>query len=85
MGKPLKKWCPGVELNYRHRDFQSRALPTELPGHTLRFRNFAGGCPPQRRELTKETRHRHWRAGGAGRIRRRILPAAPLRGSNMIR
>ena len=21
----------GVELNHRHRDFQSRALPTELP------------------------------------------------------
>src|SRR6187549_1359570 len=26
-------WCPGTELNRRHRDFQSRALPTELPGH----------------------------------------------------
>jgi hypothetical protein len=25
-------WCPGTELNRRHRDFQSRALPTELPG-----------------------------------------------------
>jgi hypothetical protein len=25
-------WCPGAELNHRHRDFQSRALPTELPG-----------------------------------------------------
>ncbi len=27
------RWCPGTELNRRHRDFQSRALPTELPGH----------------------------------------------------
>src|SRR6476660_3134094 len=25
-------WCPGAEANHRHRDFQSRALPTELPG-----------------------------------------------------
>ena len=22
-----KKWCPGVDLNYRHADFQSAALP----------------------------------------------------------
>ena len=29
----LFTWCPGVELNHGHRDFQSRALPTELPGH----------------------------------------------------
>ncbi len=28
----IEKWCPGAELNHRHRDFQSRALPTELPG-----------------------------------------------------
>lgn len=25
-------WCPGTESNRRHRDFQSLALPTELPG-----------------------------------------------------
>lgn len=28
-----EKWCPGADSNHRHRDFQSRALPTELPGH----------------------------------------------------
>ena len=28
----LKLWCPGTELNRRHADFQSAALPTELPG-----------------------------------------------------
>src|SRR4029079_13841817 len=27
-------WCPGTELNRRHEDFQSSALPTELPGQT---------------------------------------------------
>ena len=25
-------WWPGTELNRRHGDFQSPALPTELPG-----------------------------------------------------
>jgi hypothetical protein len=28
-------WWPGTELNRRHADFQSAALPTELPGHSL--------------------------------------------------
>jgi hypothetical protein len=27
-------WWPGRELNPRHADFQSAALPTELPGRT---------------------------------------------------
>ena len=27
-------WCPGPESNQRHADFQSAALPTELPGQT---------------------------------------------------
>ena len=26
------RWCPGTESNRRHEDFQSSALPTELPG-----------------------------------------------------
>ncbi len=26
-------WCPEPESNQRHVDFQSTALPTELPGH----------------------------------------------------
>ncbi len=31
-----KGWCPGTELNRRHADFQSAALPTELPGPPAR-------------------------------------------------
>src|SRR5205085_3160845 len=30
------EWCPGTGSNRRHRDFQSRALPTELPGRASR-------------------------------------------------
>src|SRR5262249_33415932 len=29
---PTRGWCPGTELNRRHGEFQSPALPTELPG-----------------------------------------------------
>ena len=29
---PRSWWCPGAESNHRHADFQSAALPTELPG-----------------------------------------------------
>jgi hypothetical protein len=31
-----RRWCPGAELNHRHTDFQSVALPTELPGRLAR-------------------------------------------------
>jgi hypothetical protein len=31
-----EKWCPEPELNQRHADFQSAALPTELSGHLAR-------------------------------------------------
>ena len=30
-------WCLGAESNHRHRDFQSLALPTELPRQTKIF------------------------------------------------
>src|SRR5271155_999993 len=41
----LKKWCPGAELNHRHTDFQSVALPTELPGRRERalIEDVSGG------------------------------------------
>src|SRR6185295_13016330 len=32
-------WWPGTELNRRHHDFQSCALPTELPGHKRTVRS----------------------------------------------
>src|SRR5437588_5669460 len=40
-------WCPGAELNHRHTDFQSVALPTELPGRlpAAPYRDVAAGCP----------------------------------------
>ena len=34
---PENEWCRGTELNRRHKDFQSSALPTELPRHTRTF------------------------------------------------
>ena len=33
----VREWWPGTESNCRHRDFQSPALPTELPGPIFIF------------------------------------------------
>src|SRR2546425_876476 len=33
---------PGAESNCRHADFQSAALPTELPGRVMQQKNLAG-------------------------------------------
>ena len=33
-----REWCRGAELNCRHHDFQSCALPTELPRHARKCR-----------------------------------------------
>src|ERR1700712_75080 len=41
----LNKWCPGAESNHRHCNFQSHALPTELPGRARAYRGDSGPCP----------------------------------------
>jgi hypothetical protein len=43
VSKYLEKWCPGAGSNHRHCDFQSHALPTELPGHRRMWRNAHNG------------------------------------------
>src|SRR5205809_4131166 len=40
------RWCPGAGSNHRHRDFQSRALPTELPGLLMTGRPPAQATRP---------------------------------------
>ena len=42
------EWCPETDLNRRHADFQSAALPTELSGHLCEPVWLLGGvgCPP---------------------------------------
>jgi hypothetical protein len=49
----ILKWCPGAESNHRLCDFQSHALPTELPGHfqpkgpgAAVYSQAARPCPP---------------------------------------
>ena len=46
------EWCPEADLNHRHADFQSAALPTELSGHfrllkNLRFRDLKQLAAPK--------------------------------------
>src|SRR5881296_272297 len=39
---PCAVQWPGAESNCRHADFQSAALPTELPGRIMQQKNLAG-------------------------------------------
>ena len=45
MGTLYSGWCRGAELNRRHADFQSAALPTELPRHVNDM--LTGACDLQ--------------------------------------
>ena len=54
--RATEAWCPGAESNHRHCDFQSHALPTELPGRAPRegpkpieravYSGLGAACPP---------------------------------------
>src|SRR2546422_230725 len=62
-GKAVRRGCgewPGAESNCRHADFQSAALPTELPGRAIREKNLAG-------------RVERWECHASARQRRQLL------------
>ena len=71
----LGKWWPRAELNHRHKDFQSSALPTELLGHL----NCSG-----RSSVSREPRpdgnyiSRHTRKGLCCPVRMRGSPQAAV-------
>ena len=54
-GVPANKWCLRSELNQRHADFQSAALPTELQrhiGHKLYPMATQNGLEPSTSSVT---------------------------------
>ena len=57
----FEEWCPGAELNHRHTDFQSVALPAELPGHTAE-RGYKG--TPLRLSSGLAAKAAGWRRAG---------------------
>ena len=63
----LALWCPKVESNHRHKDFQSFALPTELSGQNL----FSVDS------TLMESNHRHSSENYA--LRLRFVKVKPLR------
>ena len=81
------EWCPGADSNHRHADFQSAALPTELPGLP---ENRTRGAPPfparrrligNRREVSRSFDAAFARLDDRPRPRAdRRLPSAVVRG-----
>jgi hypothetical protein len=53
-----KRWCPGTESNCLHTDFQSVALPVELPG---RFLSGVGTYATRRPLVNRIHAQRLWR------------------------
>src|SRR5262245_43340782 len=70
-----KIWWTGGELNSRHRDFQSRALPTELPVH----RAAAGRREPPEASVTLSDGHSAVQRRSRRRGRRAEPRTAPQR------
>src|SRR5262245_31725051 len=54
------RWCREPDSNWRHRDFQSRALPTEL---SRPDGQPAVGCPSAGRTIPRASRERQRREG----------------------
>ena len=50
------EWCPEADLNHRHADFQSAALPTELSGHQALFKAIRRGFRPAGDKFPPEAR-----------------------------
>ena len=79
-------WCPGAGSNHRHCDFQSHALPTELPGHAAgpktqasgRFIVRSGGCVHPPSAAASARRHR-LRISSPTYWRIRIIRGLPCR------
>src|SRR6185503_7025807 len=90
---PPKRWCREPDSNWRHRDFQSRALPTELsrpdgqPGSVARQREAdPSGCRPGgvsafgiRPAADSSTRLTNRRSRVSGRLALAIHHTAPVR------
>jgi hypothetical protein len=79
------KWCPGAESNHRHCDFQSHALPTELPGHARAMAREEQGHTPRRApdQAARATPHLPTLPGQVrvpllGLVRDHIVPGQPV-------
>ena len=73
------RWWSGRDLNPRHGDFQSPALPTELPDQLRGFiiPSDTHGSTKNLRSLEGFTTARHWLAAGLPAASQRLSPARP--------
>ena len=73
-------WCPGAESNHRHCDFQSHALPTELPGP--KHPALSGGRRQRRREIAEAPGAVHPGQGEIARVSPHSPSSGPLSGGS---